>query len=237
MNLYSSLNGFVSTKEWNSHSQQFRFKKGIFQGDPLSPIIFLLCFNPIIEVLSENSRFGYELDGQKLITAPFADDFCLITGNKRTHQRLMNTISSRTSSLGLKLKQRKCRTLSISGGSPTDLKFHLDNIELETLKTEEFKFLGSLVSYDNSSDDKYQYVKSMIEVGVTNIDKALVRNEFKLKVFADYFLPSLRFHLTVNELTDTHLKLLDALCNRYLKKMVWPYQTGHVGLPSYARMS
>ena len=58
----------------------------------------------------------------------------------------------------------------------------------------------------------------MIERGIQNVDKGLIRDEHKWKVFADYFLPSLRFHLTVNELTETHLKSLDALCNRYLKK-------------------
>ena len=86
-NLYSTLNGRVTTKQWSS--DPFEFKKGIFQGDPLSPIIFILCFNPIIKSLESNLRYGYDLNSTKIITTPFADDFCLITTNKRTHQDLL----------------------------------------------------------------------------------------------------------------------------------------------------
>ena len=37
-------------------------------------------------------------------------------------------------------------------------------------------------------------------------------------MYTRYFLPSLRYHLTVNDLCSSHLKALDALCNRHLKK-------------------
>ena len=33
----------------------FPFKRGVFQGDPLSPIIFLMVFNPIIELLQSKN--------------------------------------------------------------------------------------------------------------------------------------------------------------------------------------
>ena len=49
MSLYDGLKGKVRTSKWVS--EEFRFCKGVFQGDPLSPIIFLMCFNPIIEDL------------------------------------------------------------------------------------------------------------------------------------------------------------------------------------------
>ena len=47
--LYSRLNGSVVGPGWTSDS--FAFRKGVFQGDPLSPTIFIMCFNPIIEFL------------------------------------------------------------------------------------------------------------------------------------------------------------------------------------------
>ena len=43
-NLYDNLNGSVSGQNWTSN--KFAFKRGVFQGDPWSPI--LMVFNPIV---------------------------------------------------------------------------------------------------------------------------------------------------------------------------------------------
>ena len=90
-------------------SDPFEFKKGHFPGGSTLAYIFILCFNPIIKSLESDLILGYDLNNTKIITTPFADDFCLITGNKRTHQRLINTISNQNKSMGLKLKPSKCR--------------------------------------------------------------------------------------------------------------------------------
>ena len=74
---YNNIQAKVVTKSFQS--EIFSFKRGVFQGDPLSPIIFLLVFNPILQFLQENSNFGYKLQDKSFITLPFADDFCLIT--------------------------------------------------------------------------------------------------------------------------------------------------------------
>ena len=89
--LYSHLNGSVCGPGWTSNN--FKFRRGTFQGDPLSPIIFLMCFNPILEYL-ENIRnvHGFNLDGDKVITKPYADDFNLITSNKVQHQKIINDL-------------------------------------------------------------------------------------------------------------------------------------------------
>ena len=50
------------------------------------------------------------------------------------------------------------------------------------------------------------------------IDKCFVREEYKLWMYKEYFLPSKRFLLTVHKLTATHLKLLDTFSDKYVKK-------------------
>ena len=104
-NLYARLQGSVVTQEWESVN--FSFHKGVFQGDPLSPIIFLAVFNPILEKLQDNEKLGYTINDTKYIITPFADDFNLITTNKRTHRRILNEISAWTQSMNLKLKPVK----------------------------------------------------------------------------------------------------------------------------------
>ncbi len=88
------------TKGWTS--EEFSFKKGVYQGDRLSPIVFLLAFNPIREKLcSYSGEKGYNLSGFQIITTLFSDDFILCTTKHCTHQKLINGISSWTKSLNL----------------------------------------------------------------------------------------------------------------------------------------
>ena len=100
ISLYGTLRGKIRTSEWVS--EEFSFDKGVFQGDPLSPIIFLMCFNPILEDLRKfEESDGYVLDGKPFITLPFADDFNLITRDVRKHKKLMAHLQERTASMGL----------------------------------------------------------------------------------------------------------------------------------------
>ncbi len=108
-NLYNNLQGTIVTKGWQS--SPFTFQHGIFQGDPWSPIIFLTVFNPLLEKLRLESKRGYDLNGVKIITTLFVDDFILITKHRYTHQRLINDLQKWTTSMGLKLKPSKCKNL------------------------------------------------------------------------------------------------------------------------------
>ena len=50
-----------------------------------------------------------------------------------------------------------------------------------------------------------------------NIDKTLVRSEFKIWIYSHYFLPAIRFLLTVHDVTATDLTTLDRLTHKYVK--------------------
>ena len=214
--LYSNQQSRVFTKTYSTG--QFPFRKGVFQGDPLSPIIFLMVFNPIIEFLQSEAHHGYDLDGKKIITLPYADDFCLITTNKRTHQRLMNLIDSKIRSMGMKLKPVKCRTFSIKSGSPCDLVFSISNNLIPTIFHEEQKFLGKLLFPLGKSIDIFYFFKTEFSSRLENLNATLIRDEYKLWIYKHYFIPSIRFILTVHTVLKTDLKKLDVFTDKYIKK-------------------
>ena len=58
-NLYSSLAGYVSTKTWSTAS--FKIRRGVFQRDTLSPLLFLIAFHPIIASVSSHPSHGFSL--------------------------------------------------------------------------------------------------------------------------------------------------------------------------------
>ena len=55
--LYAQLKATIRTKQWSS--PEFSVKRGVFQGDTLSPIIFLLTFNPIIRLTDAIQSGGF----------------------------------------------------------------------------------------------------------------------------------------------------------------------------------
>ncbi len=120
--------------------------------------------------------------------------------------------------MGLKLKPVKCRSLSLVSGKPTAVSFHLDNTPLDTLDNSPHKFLGSNITFSGKQAETYKCVFDHFKTRLENIDCLEIRNEYKLKIYKDYVIPASRFILTVHEVTQTNLTLLDTYLNQYLKK-------------------
>ena len=221
---YSNLMSKVVTTEFDS--EEFKFKRGVTQGDPYSPIVFLMAFQPILDYLYSQKSSGYNLNNTDIITLPYADDFCLITTNKRTHQKLMTEIDERITIMGMKVKPSKCRSFSISSGSPKVGKFAIGVNKIPSIRHEDQKFLGKLLFFQTKSADTLHHIKDEIETKLLNIDNTKVRSEYKIWIYKYYFLPSIRFFLTVHDLPKTALETLDKATAKYLKK--W------LGLPNSA---
>ena len=219
--LYSQLNGKIATKNWVS--DLFEFLKDIFQGDPYSPTIFLVIFQPLIDYIQlHRETHGYQLGKAKVLTTPFADDFDLITNNCKKHQKLQLDVQRKAESMGLCFKPSKCRSLSIKRGQVDgEHKFFLltgggEEVSLKTMEDDPHKFLGSQITNFNSLADHFNFLKSKLEEKLANLDTTLVRGEYKVAVYSRYVLPSLQFHFAVHNIHKTHLDLSDASARKYL---------------------
>ena len=226
MDLYSKLVGSVKTKSWRSVI--FKFGRGIFTGDNLSPIIFNIVFQPLIDSIKvRKDKLGFEMgEGEtacRIISKPFADDFEIFTNNARSHRSLQDKVYANALTMGLTFKASKCRTLSIVRGKPTSIVFSLPDpstggrIDLSTLENDPYKFLGSTITFQNSPQDHLRVLKEKLTSKLENIDKTKIRSEYKLAIYVRYALPSLRFHLSVHSLNKTHLDQLDMVAQKFLK--------------------
>ena len=107
----------------------------------MSAIIFILAFQPIIDHLLKNERFGVMINEKRVITLPYADNFCLITTDMRAHKRLMAELNSHINSMGMSLKPSKCRAFSLVKGKPSVVNFHIGDNLVPSILYEEQKFL------------------------------------------------------------------------------------------------
>ena len=219
--LYSSCQAVVQTPSWRC--DPFNFRCGVFQGDPLSPTIFLMVFNPVLlQLKNMEERYGYKLHTENqttsIITLPYADDFCLITRDLRTHQKLINTIQSNITSMGLRLKPCKCCGLTICGGISRDIPFYIGEHRIPSIRDEGQKFLGRVLHLSGKSEDTFKLIKDILKNALHNIEACLVRAEYKLRILKHYLLPSKRFLLAVYTLKKNHLTELDTFVDKYIKK-------------------
>jgi hypothetical protein len=79
-------------------------------------------------------------------------------------------------------------------------------------------------TYDGKRVPKLIYEK--MKLGLENIKSCLVRNEHKVRIHKEYFLPANRFILSIHDLTKTDLKKLDDLTHKYLKSWLGMPQSG-----------
>ena len=218
---YANCKAVVETPSWRS--QPFPFCRGVFQGDPLSPTVFLMVFNPVLLKLKNiEEKCGYRLcsDGKttSVITLPYADDFCLITTDLRTHRKLISEIHNNINSMGMKLKPSKCRSLSIQAGISKDVPFHISDNRIPSIRDEEQKFLGRLLFFSGKSEETFKLVYDTLKDALERIEASLVRSEYKLWILKNYLLPSKRFLLTVHTLPQSHLAKLDTFVDKFTKK-------------------
>ena len=224
--LYTKLKGSVETKEWIS--EEFHFNKGAFQGDPFSGAIFLVSFNPIIQYIKKHEQNqGYQIklknkSVRNAISTPFADDFNIISKNKTMHQKLVTDVEKKIRTMGLVLKPRKCRALSIKSGKAEIINFHLtdekgDKVNISSVLVNPLKFLGAILAESNTPSARFELIHQKLKTKLENIDKSSIRGEYKLAIYSRYALPSMRFFMSVHQINKSHLESLDLTARKFLK--------------------
>ena len=123
--------------------------------------------------------------------------------------------------------------------------FHIGNHEIPSIAHEEQKFLGKVIFFSEKSKETFSYFKEKLESKLGYIDSAMVRGGYKMWIYQNYFLPSIRFLLTVHDINVTDLTKLDAIAHKFMKKwagvpvcgknLIFHMQQG-LGIPSISTL-
>ena len=98
----------------NGHMTDFfNIQRGVRQGCPLSPYLFIICIELLSYSISTNTNIkGIYFEGNEIKSSLFADDATFILdGTKRSFEALINTMDNYSYVSGLKLNSSKCNIL------------------------------------------------------------------------------------------------------------------------------
>ena len=101
----------------NSELGEVDIKRGIFQGDSLSPLVFLLALIGLSLVLRK-TKAAYEFSGskEKINHLLFMDDLKLYSRNEKEFDSLVQAIHIFSKDIGIEFGIKKCAVLVIEKG-------------------------------------------------------------------------------------------------------------------------
>ena len=88
--LYSGLNASMITESWET--PLVSLQKGVYQGDPLSVVIFNTVMNTLVDTVSTRINLGYQFSAssRRINILHYADDTCLVANSPASCQHLLS---------------------------------------------------------------------------------------------------------------------------------------------------
>ena len=100
-----------STARWKNLAE-LNIQRGIFQGDALSPLLFMIAMMPLNHILRKCTA-GYKLikSHKKINHLMYMDDIKLFAKNERELETLIHAIRIYSQDIGMKFGIEKCAML------------------------------------------------------------------------------------------------------------------------------
>ena len=96
----------------NSELGEVEIKRGIFQGDFLSPLVFVLALIPLSLILRKaKAAYEFSESKEKVDHLIFMDDLKLYSQNEKALDSLVQTVRVFSEDIGMKFGIEKCATL------------------------------------------------------------------------------------------------------------------------------
>jgi hypothetical protein len=138
-----------AVKLGNRTTQYFKCKKGVRQGDPLSPLLFNIFINGIFDRLAEGECDPVTLNEMDKVNAlAYADDIVLLSTSKNGLQKALNEVQQYCQDWRLKVNHKKTKCMTFTRGTQKEkTPFFIEGEELENVK--EYKYLGITINKKN----------------------------------------------------------------------------------------
>ena len=203
-------------------------KRGIFQGDSLSPLLFVLCMVPLSLVLRK-VKFHYEFGDKvtRLNHLLFMDDLKLFAKSYDQIDSLVRTVHMFSEDIGMEFGIKKCGILVLKRGKVDKNKsngLNLPNEQvMKAIDEEGYKYLG-ILEYDKIKERlmKDQVIKEY-KRRVRLILKSKLNGKNKIEAINTWAVAIVRYGAGILEWRADELRALD----RKTRKLLTMYKGLH----------
>lgn len=124
-----------------------KIERGVKQGDPLSPRLFIAVLESVIGNLDWNN-LGINVKGNYLSHLRFADDIVLLSDNHKDLQYMISTLHRASKEVGLEINLSK--TKAMTNNRPETIK--LEDVEIEYVSN--YIYLGKQISFSPLNNEQ-----------------------------------------------------------------------------------
>ena len=135
---------FIHHEKGTISVENVRIQRGIFQGDSLSPLLFIIALNPLSLLLNRRCQ-GYKLNSIFVTHILYLDDLKAFSDSYANLKVIANVIEQFTSDIGMELGLKKCKVINLVKGKHTKLggiQLSSGGIMEELEGHEVYKYLG-----------------------------------------------------------------------------------------------
>lgn len=222
---YDGLAAIASTSVWST--APFAYERGVFQGDPLSPCIFNICFNAIIEQLQRLNSTPYCMPGSiRVNLTAYADDLALVTQTGQQQQRILDRLHPTMTWLQMSFKPSKCVHLVINQGKVKHNRLFIDQQPVQSLTDGAFKFLGVFIPADGNLKPIWAQICQKAIAWWDTITATPLSVTAKLFAYK-YTISRLRWNLLTHDWPLTWVRSLQSVATRNLKQWIGLSRSGN----------
>ncbi|XP_063691505.1 uncharacterized protein LOC134823837 [Bolinopsis microptera] len=185
---YDELVVRVKTKKWKS--EWFYYLIGLFQGDPLSVVLFLIAFNLLLDLLQVDRTLGYKpsFSSEPTTNRAFADDLTLLSDRLDKMKRLVGQMEeflawTRT----MRAKPSKCIALGMKVVDNTyrsfDPEIIIANEKVAYLGDTPIKFLGHWIYVNLGQDETRELITTQLSGQLEKVDMAELSGPSKCWIY------------------------------------------------------
>ena len=158
---YNSTESCILNNGWSSDF--FKLERGVRQGCPLSPYLFILCVEVLAEAVRKNNEIkGITVNSREIKISQYADDTTLILdGSQKSFTTSLKTLEFFSEVSGLRLNRKKTEAFWIGGKANSE-----EKIELKWIR-DKVKTLGVWLSTDPVITMKENYNEKLTKLTTT----------------------------------------------------------------------